>query len=179
MEEQGITQIYALPLFIASSSMFDIPTILGLYYNKKIVAKLKEEGAKIVGTKAKITIGPTLDYQSVLKDIMLERVKELSQDPKNEALVVLAHGDEQFSMFWNRLIHQTVNYILGQTGIEFAQKAYVEMGQSFAFNAIPVIKKAASKKNRVIVVGMYLSSGVKICLIKQVLSLEENLCKVT
>ncbi len=36
MENKGITKIYALPLFIAPSghSVYDIPSILGLYYNK-------------------------------------------------------------------------------------------------------------------------------------------------
>ena len=49
MENNGITKIYALPLFIAPSehSLYDIPTILGLYYDDGITNKLEEEGTKM------------------------------------------------------------------------------------------------------------------------------------
>jgi hypothetical protein len=163
MEDKGITKIYALPLFIAPSghSVYDIPTILGLYYNKKMGDAMKEEGTKIVDTKAKITVGPSLDYGNVIEEILLERVNELSEDPKNEALVILAHGDEEFLPFWENLADETGNYILGKTGIEYYDKAFVEVGQSFAVNGVGTILSAADKKDKVIVVGIYLSLGVK------------------
>lgn len=162
MENKGITKIYALPLFIAPSghSIYDIPTILGLYYNKKMGDALKEEGITIVDTKAKITVGPTLNYGKVIQEILLDRVNELSEDPQNEALVILAHGADEFSPFWESVADEAGNFILGKTGIEYFDKAFVEIGQSFAFNGVSSILDAASQKNKVIVVGMYLSLGV-------------------
>jgi len=163
MENKGITKVYALPLFIAPSghSLYDIPTILGLYYNQEMVDDIKEEGIKIVDTKIKITVGPTLDYKNVMKDILLDKVKNLSDNPAEEALIILAHGDKNFKPIWEGLINETGNYILGKTGIEYFDKAFVEVGQSFAIDGVSPIIKASENKKKVIVVGMYLSMGVK------------------
>jgi hypothetical protein len=163
MENKGITKIYALPLFIAPSghSLYDIPTILGLYYDQEIIDDIKEEGIKIVDTKIKVTVGPTLDYKNVMKDILLDKVKNLSDNPAEEALIILAHGDKNFKPIWEELINETGNYILGKTGIEYFDKAFVEVGQSFAIDGVNPILKASENKKKVIVVGMYLSMGVK------------------
>jgi hypothetical protein len=162
MENSGITNIYAVPLFIAPSShsMYDVPSILGLYYNKKEADALKEEGTKMVKTNAHITVGPSLDYGNVIEEILLERVKQLSVNFKKEAVVILAHGDEDFLPFWKSLTDRVGKYILGKTGIEYYDKAFMEVGQSFAVNGVRAISKAADEKERVIVVGVYLSMGV-------------------
>ena len=163
MENKGITKVYALPLFIAPSghSLYDIPTILGLYYNQEIVDDIKEEGIKIVDTNIKVTVGPTLDYKNVMKDILLDKVKNLSDNPAEEALIILAHGDKNFKPIWEELINETGNYILGKTSIEYFDKGFVEVGQSFAIDGVSPIIKASENKKKVIVVGMYLSMGVK------------------
>jgi len=163
MENKGITKIFALPLFIAPSghSSYDIPTILGLYYDQEMIDVLKEEGTKIIDTKVKITVGPTLYYENVMKDILLDKVKSLSDNPAEEALIILAHGAENFMPIWEELTNETGNYILGKTGIEYFDKAFVEVGQSFAIDGVNPILKASENKKKVIVVGMYLSMGVK------------------
>ena len=98
MEDKGIDRIYVLPLLIAPSghSQYDIPAILGLYNDKNIVENIREEGTIIVDSKAKITVGPTLHWGDILKEIMLDRVKELSTTPDSEGVVLLAHGDSNF-----------------------------------------------------------------------------------
>lgn len=163
LENKGITKIFALPLFIAPSghSVYDIPTLLGLYYDKEMDDLLKEEKVEIVNTNIQITVGATLNYDNVIKDILLDKVKALSKNPKEEALVILAHGDENFMPIWENLSNETGNYILGKTGIEYFDKAFVEVGQSFAVDGVSPILKASENKKKVIVVGMYLSMGVK------------------
>lgn len=163
MENKGITKIFSLPLFIAPSghSLYDIPTILGLYYDEKIVSELDEEEIKIVETNIKITIGPSLNFKNVIKNILLDKVKQISKNPQEEALVILAHGDENFIKIWEELVDETGSFILGQTGIEYFDKAFVEVGQLFAINGVKPILKASEEKNKVIVMGMYLSMGVK------------------
>jgi len=162
-EKEGITDVYAIPLFIAPSghSVYDIPTILGLSYDKKMYEELQEEKIEIVNTNVKITIGPTLNYESIIKDILLDKVKTLSKKPNDEALIILAHGDENFEPIWSELINETGNYILGRTGIEYFDKGFVEVGQSFAIDGVAPILKALEEKEKVIVVGMYVSMGVK------------------
>ncbi len=162
-EKQGITSVYAIPLFIAPSghSLFDIPTILGLSYDKEMLDELKAENIEIVDTYIKITVGPSLDYENVMKNILLDKVKTMSESPSEEALVILAHGDENFMPFWEELVNETGNYILGKTGIEYFDKGFVEVGQSFAIDGVHPILKASEEKEKVIVIGMYVSMGVK------------------
>lgn len=161
-ENKGITRIFVLPLFIAPSghSLYDIPAILGLYYDEGMISELENEGTKIVETKIKITIGPSLHYKNIIKDILLDKIRQISKNPKEEALIILSHGDKNFIKIWENLVDETGNYILGKTGIEYFDKAFVEVGQSFAIDGVNPILKASEKKKKVIVVGMYLSMGV-------------------
>jgi len=162
-EKQGITNVYAIPLFIAPSghSLFDVPAILGISYNKEKADEIIKEGTKIVNTHIKITLGPTMYYNSIIKDILLDKVKALSDNPSDEALVILAHGNKNFEPIWEDLVDETQNYILSKTGIEYSDYAFVEVGQSFSTDGVNAILQASNKKKRVIVVGMYLSMGVK------------------
>ncbi len=162
-EKKGIESIYALPIFIAPSghSVCDIPTILGLYKDKKILNQLKEEKIKIVDANIKIFLGPTLNYGNLLKEIMLDRVKELSANINNESLVILAHGDKNYEKIWSDLCREIGSYICGKTGIKYFNYAFVEVGQSFLVDGVPVILKANEKYEKTIVQGLYLSMGVK------------------
>ncbi|MCD6115761.1 hypothetical protein J7K93_01995 [bacterium] len=162
-EKKGITKVYAVPLFIAPSghSLFDIPTILGMYSEADIVKEIKSEGTEIVNTKLKITLGPTLNYGSILKEAMLDRVKELSDQPDSEGVVLLAHGDSRFKPIWDSVCRETGSYICANTGIEYFDYAFVEIGQAFSTEGVSAILKADTKKKRTLVVGLYLSMGVK------------------
>ena len=91
----------------------------------------------------------------------MDRVKELSDDPKNESLVLLAHGDKHFNYFWKKLLKEVSDYVLANTGIEKSYCAFIGIGQEFSSNGVPVILKANEEKNKTIVVGIYLSMGVK------------------
>ncbi len=163
MEQSGIDKIYAIPLLIAPSghSLFDVPTILGIYYEEEIAGEIKEEGTTIVNTKMKITLGPTLNSGGVLKKILLDRVKDLSTSPKSEGAVLLAHGDHYFEPIWSSLCSEIGSYICAQTGIEHFDYAFAEVGQSFIAEAVPVILGMAEKREKTIVVGLYLSMGVE------------------
>lgn len=161
-ERSGIDRVYALPLFIAPSghSLFDVPTILRIYYEAGIVEEIKAEGTTIVDTKMKITLGPTLDSGDALKEIMLDRVKELSNSPETEGVVLLAHGDHYFKPVWDGLCGEIGSFICAKTGIENYDYAYVEIGQSFIAEGVPTISRMGAKCERTIVVGLYLSMGV-------------------
>jgi len=163
MEQEGIERVFVLPLFIAPSghSHFDIPAILGTYYEPEKVEELKKEGTKIVNTGVKVTIGPTLSEGNILKDITLDRVRELSSDPRTESLVILAHGDEDFQPVWEGLCREIGAYVCAETGIPYFDFAFVEIGQSFVSEGAPVILKAASKSRKVIVAGLYLVTGAE------------------
>lgn len=162
LEQAGCSRIVAVPLLIApsSNSHWDIPALLGIYSDKKMQEELKAEGAEIIRSKLPITVTPTLDCGDLIPEIMLDRVKKLSKTPDNEALVLLAHGDEMISSSWNKLMKRTITYICGKTGISYADYAFVHVGQSYDTEGVSVIAEAAANRKKVIVVGAYLSMGV-------------------
>lgn len=162
-EKTGINKVYAIPLLIAPSghSVFDIPTILGLYSDKNILDEIKSEEIDIVNTKMKITIGPTLNYSDILKIAMLDRVKELSTEPGSEGVVLLAHGDSDFEPVWVSMCEEIGYYICSKTGIDYFDYSFVEVGQSFATEGVSVILESTEKKEKTIVIGLYLSMGVE------------------
>ena len=160
-ERAGIQRVFAVPLFIAPSghSVFDIPTILGLYGDCEMRERIKKEGTAIVQTEINMTLGPTLSSSNVLKRIMLTRVQELSTKPDSEAVVLLAHGDDDFLTFWDSMCQDIGYYICAHTGIDYFDYVFVEVGQGFSSQGVPVILKAAEKKSKTLVVGLYLSMG--------------------
>jgi cobalamin biosynthesis Co2+ chelatase CbiK len=162
-EKIGINKVYAIPLLVAPSghSLFDIPTILGLYSDKDIINEIRGEGIDIVDTRIKITVGPTLNNSDVLKTAMLNRVKELSTTPNSEGVVLLTHGDKQFEPIWSSMCKEICHYVCAKTGIEYFDYSFVEIGQSFATEGVSAILKATEKKEKTIVVGLYLSMGVE------------------
>ena len=163
MEAAGCSRIIAVPLLIAPSSHshWDVPALLGLYSDAEMEKELKSEGADIIRSKLPVTITPTLNYGDLIPEIMLDRVKELSRNPENEAVVVLAHGDEVTPPVWDKLMKRTVAYICGKTGISCADYGFVHVGQSFDTNGVGIIAEAAHSRKKVIVVGVYLSMGVE------------------
>lgn len=161
-EKAGIKRVFAIPLFIAPSehSLYDVPTILGLYSDKRMIENIKEEGITIVDTKIKVTVGPTLNIGDVLKEIMLDRVKEFSTDPDSEGMILLAHGSASFEPIWSSMCKKIGFYICARTGISYFDYAFVEVGQSFITEGVPVILGAAGRCKKTIVIGLYLSMGV-------------------
>ncbi|MFI4913181.1 MAG: sirohydrochlorin chelatase [Sedimentisphaeraceae bacterium JB056] len=160
-EQAGCNRIVAVPLLIAPSSHshWDIPALLGVYSSSEMEEELKAEGAEIVRSKLPITITPTISSSDVIQKVMLKRVMEYSKSPKDEAVVLLAHGDHVIPNVWNDFMKQTITFICGNSKISYGDWACVEMGQSYT-DAVSAIAKAGEKRKRVIVVGSYLSMGV-------------------
>lgn len=163
LEETGCDRIIAVPLFIAPSSHshWDIPTVLGLYTDAEMRDIIAEEGGEIVETNVPITITETLADGNLLLDSALARVEELSINPDEEALVVVAHGDTGMEPYWDRLLKRTTTYCLGKSGISYGDWATIEIGGGFVYNAVPVIAAAGEERKRVIVIGVYVMSSVK------------------
>ena len=163
MEKAGCSRIIAVPLLIAPSSHshWDVPALLGLYSDEEMERELKSEGAEMIRSSLPITITPTLNHGTLIPDILLDRVKALSTNPEDEALVLLAHGDEMTSPVWDKLMKRTVTYLCGKTGISYADYGFVHVGQSYDTHGVGLIAEAAEYRKRVIVVGVYLSMGVE------------------
>ena len=161
LQQAGCNRIVAVPLLIAPSSHshWDVPALLGIYSNAEIEKALLDEGARLIRSEVPITLTTTLAESDVIEKIMLKRVRELSRNPKNEAVVLLAHGSAATPPAWERLMKRTVTHICGQTGISYGDWASVGVGQEYS-RAVDAIQEAAKHRDHVIVVGAYLSLGV-------------------
>jgi sirohydrochlorin ferrochelatase len=162
LQQAGCSRIIAVPLLIAPSSHshWDIPALLGIYSDPDIEKVLRDEGARLVRPKVPVTLTTTLAQSDVIERIMLKQVRQLSRDPKREAVVLLAHGSEAIPGAWDRFLKRTVTCICGQTGISYGDWATVAVGQQYA-QAVTAMQEAAEHRDRVIVVGAYLSLGPK------------------
>jgi sirohydrochlorin ferrochelatase len=162
LQEAGCDRIVAVPLMVAPSSHshWDIPALLGIYSDPGVEKLLRSEGARLVRPRVPVTLTTTLAESDVIERIMLKRVRQLSQNPEREAVVLLAHGSEAIPPAWDRFLKRTVTYVCGQTGISYGDWASVAVGQEYS-RAVAAIQEAAEYRDRVIVVGAYLSLGVK------------------
>lgn len=161
-EKQGIDTVFALPLFIAPSSHSeeDLPNLLGLKFTPEVREELAEEGTTLVNSPIRIVLGPTLYSTDILEKVMLNNVKQMSQKPADEALLLVAHGDPERIGFWQMLLYRTCEYVKKNTGITYADGELIEMGTGMEKEMLPLIEKAAKEKKRVLVQGIYLTSTI-------------------
>lgn len=162
-EAQGVDSIFALPLFIAPSGHTeeDLPNILGWKYNPYVREELAEEKTEMVKSKLPIVLGPTFYYSYVLEKVMAQRVKSFSKDAANEAVIFLAHGDEERIGFWKSLLGNVSKYVKENCGVTYVDSELIEMGHNFGNELMPLLEKAAQTKKRIFVQGIYLTSDVK------------------
>lgn len=160
MEEEGCDRIIAVPLFIAPSghTHFDVPAVLGLYSSPSILRVIDEEGGTVAQPKVPITLTNTCFEGDLLESYALAQVKELSTNPKEEALVILLHGDPTHEGLIERKLRKVATHCCGQTGIDYADWASIAVGQRHAENGLPAIWRALECKPRVLVIGLYVSS---------------------
>lgn len=162
-EAQGVDSIFALPLFIAPSGHTeeDLPNILGWKYNPYVREELAEEKTEMVKSKLPIVLGPTFYYSYVLEKVMAQRVKSFSKNAANEAVIFLAHGDEERIGFWKSLLGNVSKYVKENCGVTYVDGELIEMGHNFGNELMPLLEKAAQTKKRIFVQGIYLTSDVK------------------
>ena len=150
-EAQGVDSIFALPLFIAPSGHTeeDLPNILGWKYNPYVREELAEEKTEMVKSKLPIVLGPTFYYSYVLEKVMAQRVKSFSKDAANEAVIFLAHGDEERIGFWKSLLGNVSKYVKENCGVTYVDGELIEMGHNFGNELMPLLEKAAQTKKRI------------------------------
>ncbi len=161
LEKAGCDRIIVVPLFIAPSShsLFDVPAVLGLYSSPSIRAILEEEGARIAQPGAPVTITQTLSEGDILDRFARDEILAHSQQPSEEAVVLLAHGSSDHYRLVNSSLRRIGSFLSGQCQIDYADWAYCAVGQTFMEEAYPAIISASEAKKRVIVVGLYISSS--------------------
>ncbi|GEM_PF-1217871 len=157
LEEAGCQAIVAVPAFVMTGhhTVFDVPAALGIYYSQHAVEHLGEHGSELGKPRVPVIYTAPLDEGDLLERFALSEIKKLSQDPQNEAIVFLYHGDAEQRPLQERRLSQIANWCCAKTGITWAEWIHIGIGQGFEHHGMPVLLKAAEKKARVLVIGVY------------------------
>ena len=154
-DKEGYTDVIVVPLLLTVSghSFDDIPHILGLKSSPAEIEKLKSENIEVYKSQANVDITPLLDFPKILGDNLVERLKPLSTDPKNEACVLVAYGDEHYDKEWTDLIKDMMKEIEEKTSINHFE--YSWCGHIVRYKTEPTteaIERALKNKEKAIVI---------------------------
>lgn len=118
-DKENYTDIILIPVFltVSSHSFDDIPTLIGQKDDPKSIELFKIEKMERYKPTAKVHIAPLLDFTDLLKKNILRRYKELSKDPQNEGLTLIAYGDKTYNAEWSQLMRDAGDYVKQEAGI--------------------------------------------------------------
>ncbi|MDR0326807.1 MAG: hypothetical protein LBI05_00775 [Planctomycetaceae bacterium] len=163
LEAAGCDRIIAVPLFVFSASHvhFDVPAILGTYSSPSVRKSLEEEKIRIASPKVPVTLTQTLDEGELFSHYIRDEIAALSKNPKEEAVVLIQHGDPSHA----NLIEPTMMKLLvegcGSRGITAGTWVDCQVGQSYWRNVVPEVKELAERRKRILMVGLYFVSSAK------------------
>jgi hypothetical protein len=154
-DAEGFTDVIIIPVFLTVSphSFDDIPTIIGQKEDPQSMEMLKIEKIERYTPKAKTHITPLLDFTDIVQQNILRRVKELSTDPKNEGVTMIAYGDETYMKEWSELLDQVGVFVEKNTGIE--AHSYGWCGHVAHYNpdstTVAINRVLATKKKAIVI----------------------------
>ncbi len=150
LQESGVTDIVALPLFLSQ----DDPVL------RKVAANLPAYHAR-----EQIRLAPPMSESYLSAQVLLDRVKTVSQNPAEEHLVVLGIGameaadEEGIRSDIAPLIDYVKQYIPfhnTEVGIYFDRNAETSLKEAKNQGVDDLIIRTAAKKGRTIVVPFYI-----------------------
>lgn len=155
MDSMGITDVIIVPVFLTISphTFEDIPTIVGLKEDPESKEMLKIEKIEMYKPNARVIITPLLDFTDILKKNVLTRVKLLSENPENEALVLIGYGDKKYLKEWEDLFTSIAEYI--EDSLNIKNYEYAWCGHLVHYDpkkTTDAIQKALSKADKAIVI---------------------------
>ena len=161
LQDAGCTRIIVVPAFIfpTSHSHFDVPAVLGLYSSPSIRETLQTENARVAAPRVPITVTQTLSEGDLLAEYVLDETAALSTSPADEALLLIAHGDEGHAGLIDPEMKRLVTRTCGRIGLAEGDWAYCEVGQSYRQNVLPKIQAFAADGKTPLVVGLYLMTS--------------------
>ncbi|MDR0326740.1 MAG: CbiX/SirB N-terminal domain-containing protein [Planctomycetaceae bacterium] len=163
LEAAGCDRIIVVPVFVCPTSHthFDVPAVLGLYSSPSIRQTLEEENARIATPKVPITVTQTMSEGDILDWHVETETLALSQDPKDEAVLIVAHGDAGHAPMINKIFNRLLVRASGSSGLTAGKVVYCGVGQTYRQDVIPAIRELSEQKKRVLVVGVYLATSAK------------------
>ncbi len=160
-DAEGYTDVILVPIFLTVSSHYshDIPVIAGISSDPKIQEELKKEKIEVYKAEANVTITPPLDYTTILKKNVERRVSALSENSENEAVLLVAYGDEQYNQQWEEMVEEIGKFLKFKTGHESI--AYSWCGHIVRYSSDPTtegIEKLFELEDNVIVIPVLVAN---------------------
>lgn len=156
-DEAGYDEVVVVPLFltVSSHSLSDIPNILGINSDPKVLAMLAKDKIEIYRSKARVTISPTLDFTTLLKKNVLRRLKALSDGSGNEGVVLVAYGDKEYNQQWEEMMDEIGRFLKIKLNIDTV--AYAWCGHLVNYSTEPTeqaIKQVFELEDKVLVLPL-------------------------
>jgi len=154
-DAEGFTDVVLVPVFLTVSphTFEDIPTIIGQKIDPQSLEMMKLEKIERYTPKARVALTPNLDYPDILKENVLRRVKQLSTNPAEEGLVLIAYGDETYEREWAALLNKVADHVKQATGI--ASHSHGWCGHIVRYNpekTTAAIEQVLQAKKRAVVI---------------------------
>ncbi|MFP5470663.1 MAG: sirohydrochlorin chelatase [Bacteroidia bacterium] len=154
-DKEGYTDVIIVPIFLTVSPhpFDDIPTIIGQKEDPLSLEMLKVEKIERYTPKAATHITPLLDFTDVLQKNVLRRAQQLSQNSKNEGLVLIGYGDETYDKEWGELFNKVAEHVKQNIGI--SEHSYGWCGHIARYNpeeTTKAINKVLEKKEVAVVI---------------------------
>ncbi|WP_139991748.1 sirohydrochlorin chelatase [Paenibacillus paridis] len=155
LEQQGVTDLYVVPLFISSGSTHvdEIGQAFGFPWLSDLEGDL---GSFRVA--ANVHYGMPIDDDPEIAELLLDNISSLSFDPKQEALLLIGHGSKEkvFHERWQEGLLKLGERLRALGGFQRAEYAMLLPDQAAAkLTAM----QAANPEEAVIVVPLFLSKG--------------------
>ncbi|MFQ5862956.1 MAG: sirohydrochlorin chelatase [Candidatus Brocadiales bacterium] len=159
LEERGVRLIIAVPLFISSHSpiIYNTKHLLGL--DPILPQRYLKGDVNFVMTGA-------LDTSPLVSEIVLDRARELSEEPSGEVVVLVGHGpnEPEFNRLWLRDMGQIGHFVKEAGGFKDVLVATVRDDapreiREEATRALREMVEKAGLDSRVLVVPYVLASG--------------------
>jgi hypothetical protein len=163
LEKAGCDRIVVVPVFICPSSHthFDVPAALGLYSSPSAREAINEGHYRSAKPKVPVTITQTISEGDLLDKYVQNEVNALSTNPKEESVLLIAHGDEKHAGLIEPVMRRLLAKACGSKGITEGDWAFCQVGQSYNQNVVPAIQKLSADRKQVLVIGLYLVLSAK------------------
>lgn len=155
LEAQGVTRIFALPLFSSTGSTHvdEIGWALGAY--PEAATKTEPERLKV---GVPLTYGSPMNDDPEVVDVLTDRIQELSVDSSRESLLLVGHGSEEpdFHAAWQQVMTRLADKLRVRGGFADAQTAMLlpdQVADSFR------LLRSRRAEDVIIVVPLFLSEG--------------------
>ncbi|MDP5277102.1 sirohydrochlorin chelatase [Chengkuizengella axinellae] len=155
LEDQGVTDIIVIPLFVSSGSthLDEISYALGV-----ISTPILETDMTPMDINSNIHLGVPVDDDPIIANILYERIKDLSKHPQQEVVCIVGHGSKEkgFHAKWRSGLESLAQRVQKLGGFAGSDSAMLLPNQVYC--KMKVLHKKYPN-HKVIIVPLFLSEG--------------------